>query len=137
MKDNHRIHSFSTGAKSPRARTPKEKLEMSEKVHPMPNRAETKFPLLVECFEFAQDSVGLFPMLKNWNQGKIKALLDEIDHADKSSEEAYGELAVRAEYFLSKSNSKALDHARLEVSLILSEIAAVALFFTDRKDAHA
>ena len=84
--------------------------------------AKSKFPLLAECFKFSDSSPGLFPLLKDW---------------DQASDEAYGELAVKAEWFLSKSNSKALDHARLEVSLILSEIAAVALFFTDRKDVHA
>src|SRR3954468_2308530 len=93
----------------------------------------SRFPLLTYCFQNSTSSVGLFPIMKEWNQKKLRNLLDEIEHADDVSAGAYGEMVLRAENFLSPSRSRALDEQRLEFTLILSEIAAVALHYVDQK----
>jgi hypothetical protein len=88
--------------------------------------AEQRFPLLTECLRMG-GSVAMFPMLKDWNRPKLDALLAEIDAADDVANAAYR--VFKPHFFLHKSGQRQLDAARMEATAILSEVAAVALYF--------
>jgi len=93
--------------------------------------AKVRFPLLRECL-IAGGSVALFPVLKDWGRAKLDALLAEIEAADDVANEAYRELLFKPEFFLHKSGQRQLDADRMEATVILSEVAAVALHFIGR-----
>lgn len=89
------------------------------------------FPLLNECVAQG-DAWALFPLLKDWSREKLNELLEEINHADEGTTEAWGKLAVQAENFLNKRRSEALDKAKMETFCMLSEISSVALYYIGR-----
>jgi len=91
---------------------------------------------LKACFD-AGDVLALFPLLKDWNTAELRALVKDVEkfHTENADalEGGYKELVFRPENFLSRSRSKALDHAAtrsgMDLMAMCSEILSVAEFY--------
>jgi hypothetical protein len=85
----------------------------------------------------AGEVLALFPLLRDWPESELRALLDDVAAFHRQSltalDSGYGGEALKAENFLSPVRSKALDDARDEVAMRLmitcSEIASVAMYY--------
>lgn len=90
----------------------------------------------------AGDVVALFPLLKDWPEVELLALIADVEafheESAKSLEVGHRELAFKPENFLSRARSKALDTAvkgkDMELMAMSSEIISVALFYLEEKE---
>lgn len=95
-------------------------------------------PRMQTCLD-AGSSAALFPILKDWDEAELRALvLDVSTYYERECEridEVWGKAAVEPSAFFSKGISEALDGhrdaAKLSVRGICSEIAAVALYYLE------
>ena len=91
---------------------------------------------LQKCFE-AGDVTALFPLMREWPESELRALMLDIEDYCKSFDGkmdlAYKELAFKPENFVSTIRSLAVDEAvrdvRMDNEIMCSEIASVALFY--------
>jgi len=98
-------------------------------------------PRLKICVE-AGDVLRLFPLLKDWTEDELRALLKDIeafhDEGTKQIEKAHETEIFKAENFLSKARSRVLDRsvdqAHLDLLAICAEIASVAMFYLGDED---
>jgi hypothetical protein len=87
-----------------------------------------KYPLIAKCLKAGNVS-NLFIELKDWPKEQLNALLTEIDTVDNEAEEVYKDLVFRTEFFFNRGNAEELDKSRMELRVVLSEIASVALHY--------
>ena len=95
---------------------------------------------LQKCID-AGGVVELFPLLKDWSEDELKALVEDCNKLHEENvdgiERAYKEQVFKPEMFLNRANSKALDEAKKKAycdSLgICSEISSVAQFYLEKK----
>ena len=91
---------------------------------------------LKTCLE-AGSVEALFPVLKDWPQGELRALLEDINAhwkvADAQIDDTWQKFAFRPEVFLSPQTSQQCDRVvkaiRNELFGVLSEVSSVALFY--------
>ncbi len=91
---------------------------------------------LKKCVETG-DVLALFPLLKDWSQDELRALLADIEaqcaEAIEKNDAKHRELAFEPTNFFSRARSKAVDdaakQAHIQIVGMLSEIASVALYY--------
>lgn len=91
---------------------------------------------LQKCID-AGSVEALFPLLKDWPEEELRALLDDIDahyeQYNQKIDEAYQEHVFKPENFFNKTRSKTLDKVRDEykmtILIMCSEISSVALYY--------
>ena len=98
-------------------------------------------PRLRACFD-AGGTVALFPLLKDWSKAELRALLADAKAYNTAVQpiidQAHGDLALKAENFLSATRSASVDAARRQVEIDLlamcSEIVSVCYFYLGEKE---
>ena len=95
---------------------------------------------LRKCID-AGGVVELFPLLKDWSEDELKALVEDCNklHEEFMAEMGlkYKEAVFKPENFFSQTRAKALDDAKKEAFFtslgICSEVSSVAQFYLEKK----
>jgi hypothetical protein len=91
---------------------------------------------LRKCID-AGDVLALFPLLKDWPDDELVALVADVEAIGQEAESVidanYRTEAMRVENFFSRERSAAVDQAhrdaRMQVFAMASEIISVALYY--------
>lgn len=89
---------------------------------------ETRFPLLADALRTGNLS-GLFHLMKDWPEIKLRTLLQEIESFEVEVDKEWGVLALMPRNFFNQHNSQQVDAARMELETTLGEIASVVYHY--------